>query len=43
LKETLETATNHFRGILDDEDIGEILRELKSEHAAQSMNYDNLN
>lgn len=37
----METATNHFTGILDDDDIGEILRELKSEHAAQSMNYEN--
>lgn len=41
LKETLETATNHFRGVLSDDDIGEILRELKSDHAAQYMNNNN--
>lgn len=34
LKDTLEMATGHFRGVLDDEDIGEILSELKSEHQA---------
>ena len=41
LKETLETATNHFRGILGDEDIGDILRELKSDHQAQFLNNNN--
>ena len=34
LKDTLEMATSHFRGVLDDDDIGEILSELKSEHQA---------
>lgn len=42
LKDTLEVAKDHFRGVLDDDDIGEILQELKSEHQAQmSMKYGN--
>ena len=42
LKETLETATNHFRGILGDDDIGDILRELKSDHQAQFLTNNNM-